>query len=67
MFLIQIIMKKPFIMTGFVSLSGKAEDRRKVHILQDTGAMQSIMVSDVLPFSDESYCGSNVLVRGIEM
>ncbi len=29
--------------------------------------MVSIMVSDILPFSDGSYCGSNVLVRGIEM
>uniref|UniRef100_A0A672PHY8 CCHC-type domain-containing protein n=1 Tax=Sinocyclocheilus grahami TaxID=75366 RepID=A0A672PHY8_SINGR len=58
---------KPFVMTGFVSLSGKEEDRREISILRDTGAMQSIMVSDILPFSDESYCGSNILVRGIEM
>ncbi len=54
-------------MTGFVSLSGKEEDRREISILQDTGAMVSIMVSDILPFSDGSYCGSNVFVRGIEM
>ncbi len=58
---------KPFVMPGFVSLSGKEEDRREICILRDTGAMQSIMLSDVLPFSDESYCGSNVLIRGIEM
>ncbi len=57
---------KPFVMPGFVSLSGKEEDRREICILRDTGAMQSIMLSDVLPFSDESYCGSNVLIRGIE-
>ncbi len=44
-------------MTGFVSLSGKEEDRREISILQDTGAMVSIMVSDILPFSDGSYCG----------
>ncbi len=44
----------------------KDEDRREIYILWDTGAMVSIMVSDILPFSDGSYCGSNVLVRGIE-
>lgn len=58
---------KPFVMTGLVSLSGKIEDQREVHILRDTGAMQSLMVCDVLPFSEESYCGSNILVCGIEM
>ncbi len=58
---------KPFVMTGFVSLSGKEEDRREISILRDTGAMVSIMVSDILSFSDGSYCGSNVLVRGIKM
>ncbi len=58
---------KPFVMTGFVSLSGKEEDRREISILRDTGAMVSIMVSGILSFSDGSYFGSNVLVRGIEM
>lgn len=58
---------KPFVMTGFVSLSGKEGDQREICILRDTGAMQSILVSDILPFSDETYCGSNILVRGIEM
>ncbi len=58
---------KPFVMTGFVSLSGKEEDRREISILRDTGAMVSIMVSDILYFSDGSYCGSDVLVLGIEM
>ncbi len=54
---------KPFVMTGFVSLSGKEEDRREISILRDTGAM----VSDILYFSDGSYCGSDLLVLGIEM
>jgi len=58
---------EPFVMPGFVSLSGKEDDRRKISILRDTGAMQSIMLSDALPFSDASYCGSNILIRGIEM
>lgn len=58
---------KPFVMPGFVSLSGKEEDQKEICILRDTGAMQSIMLSDVLPFSDESYCGSNILIHGIEM
>ncbi len=42
---------KPFVMTGFVSLSDKDEDRREISILGDTGAMVSIMVSDILPFA----------------
>ncbi|KAL1254352.1 hypothetical protein QQF64_016581 [Cirrhinus molitorella] len=58
---------KPFVMSGTVSLTGSVDDQKEVRILRDTGANQSIMLADVLPFSDESYCGSNVLVRGIEM
>ncbi len=38
-----------------------------VQILRDTGSAQSFILEDVLPFSDVSYTGANVLVCGIEM
>lgn len=34
-------------------------------ILCDTGAAQSFLVKDVLPLSDMTYCGSDVLVQDI--
>ncbi len=35
--------------------------------LRDTGSAESFILKDALPFSDASYTGANVLVRGIEM
>ena len=35
--------------------------------MRDTGASQTLISKDVLPFSDRSYTGQNVLVTGIEM
>lgn len=57
----------PFIFKGFVSLTGDSGDQKPVLILRDTGAAQSVILSSVLPWSEESYCGSSVLLRGIEM
>ncbi|KAG7471871.1 hypothetical protein MATL_G00102630 [Megalops atlanticus] len=57
----------PFISTGTVSLSGKEEDQVFITILRDTGATQSFILEDVLPFSNETYCGVDVLVQGIEL
>ena len=57
-----------FALTGEVSLSGSASGGvGVVKILRDTGALQSVIRSDVLPFSGESFTGSNVLLQGIEM
>ncbi len=56
----------PFLLTGYVSLAGDSADKC-VQVLRDTGSAQSFVVEDVLPFSDASYTGANVLVRGIEM
>ncbi len=36
-------------------------------MLRDTGTTQSFVVACVLPFSEPTSCGSDVLVQGIEM
>ncbi|KAK0140312.1 hypothetical protein N1851_022787 [Merluccius polli] len=55
----------PFMLDGYVSLGS---DRKcPVRILRDTGAAKSFILSDVLPFSEESSCHSSVLVQGIGM
>ena len=57
----------PFISKGMVSLTGREEDKVAVQILRDTGSAQSFILASALPFSEESYCESDVLVQGIEM
>lgn len=56
---------KPFIFEGFVSLTGKVEDQRRVRILRDTACSQSLMLSGTLPVCDSSDVSA--VVRGIEM
>ena len=57
---------KPFMSTGFVSLTASSE-RVPVRILRDTGASQSLLCADALHFSDESFVNSEVLVKGVEL
>lgn len=57
---------QPFICTGTVSLSSESKERQ-LRILRDTGAAQSFILEDQLPFSAESYTGTDVLVRGFGM
>ena len=57
----------PFIMKGMVSLTGREEDNVAVQMLRDTGSAQSFILASALPFSEDSYCDSDVLVQGIEM
>lgn len=57
----------PFLFKGYVSLSGKEEDQLEVQVLRDTGAAQSFVCSDVLPFSDQTSVGSSRLVQGFSM
>ena len=35
-------------------------------ILRDTAASQSLLLTDTLPFSEDSYSGSNVLIKGVD-
>lgn len=57
----------PFVSRGFVSLTGEETDRVPVTILRDTGAYHSLLLESVLPLSEQSSCGSNILVWGIKM
>lgn len=57
----------PFVCEGVISLSGSEEDLVPVTMLRDTGANQSFVLARALPFSEKSYCGSDVLIQGIEL
>ncbi len=58
---------EPFLMERLISFTGKSTDQVKIKMLRDTGTTQSFVVAGVLPFSKQTFCGSNVLVQGIEM
>ena len=56
---------EPFIHEGSVSLSRDMSDSTPIKILRDTGASQSLLLSDTLLFPEESSVGASVLIRGI--
>ncbi|KAJ8030015.1 hypothetical protein HOLleu_29581 [Holothuria leucospilota] len=57
----------PFVSEGFISLDGNsAHPPVKVKILRDTGATQSLLLDGVLPLSDSTSTGANVLIQGVE-
>ena len=58
---------KPFISEGVVSLVGDENSSQKVKILRDTGATQSLMLDSVLPLTENSFTGANVLISWVEM
>ena len=57
---------KPFI-SGVVSLVGDENSSQKVKILRDTGATQSLMLDSVLPLTENSFTGANLLNSGVGM
>ena len=57
---------KPFIPEGLVSLLHNKVNSRKIEILQDTDASESLLLADILPFSEKSYPGESVLLQGGE-
>lgn len=57
---------QPFIFKVLVSLTEGGSPVR-IRVLRDTGATQSLMAQDVLPFTDESSAGASVLVQGVEL
>ena len=58
---------KPFISEGVVSLVGDENSSQKVKNWRDTGATQSLMLDSVLPLTENSFTGANVLISGVEM
>ena len=57
---------EPFILNGFVSLSGDNCPPTPIKILRDTGASQSLILADILPFSEKTSSGTSVLIQGVE-
>ena len=57
---------EPFLSDGFVSLSSDYAQSTPIKILRDTGASQSLILADTLPFSEKTSSGTSVLIQGVE-
>ena len=57
---------KPFLYDGYVSLPSEGSKTIPIRILRDTGASQSLIAANVLPFSDSTYSGTSVLIQGVD-
>ena len=57
---------EPFMLNGFVSLSGDNCPPTAIKILRVTGASQSLILADILPFSEKTSSGTSVLIQGVE-
>ena len=57
---------EPFMLNGLVSLSGDNCPPTPIKILRDTGASQSLILADILPFSEKTSSGTSVLIQGEE-
>ena len=57
---------EPFISDSFVSLNSDFAQSAPITILRDTGASQSRILADTLPFSEKTSSGTSVLIQGVE-
>ena len=57
---------EPFMLNGFVSLSRDNCPPTPIKILRDTGASQSLILADILLFSEKTSSGTSVLIQGVE-
>ena len=57
---------EPFLSDGFVSLNSDFVQSAPITILRDTGASQSLILADALPFSEKTSSGTSVLIQGVE-
>ena len=55
-----------FLSDGFVSLNSDFAQSTPKTILRDTGASQSLILADTLPFSEKTSSGTSVLIQGVE-
>ena len=56
---------EPFVSVGYVSLPD-SDEARKVKVLRDTGASQSLILESALSFCDKSSVGASVILQGVE-
>ena len=49
-----------------MSLNSDFAQSTPIKILRDTGASQSLILADTLPFSEKSSSGTSVLIQGVE-
>ena len=57
---------EPFLSDGFVSLNSDYAQSTPIKILRDTGASQSLILAETLPFSEKTSSGTSVLIQGVE-
>ena len=57
---------EPFLSDSFVSLNSDFAQSTSITILRDTGASQSLILADTLPFSEKTSSGTSVLIQGVE-
>ena len=57
---------EPFLSNRFVSLNSDYAQSTPIKILRDTGASQSLILADTLPFSEKTSSGTSVLIQGVE-
>ena len=60
------VIYEPFLSDGYVSLNSAFAQSTPIKILRDTGASQSLILADTLPFSKKTYSGTSVLNQGVE-
>ena len=57
---------EPFLSDGSVSLNSDFAQSTPIKILRFTGASQSLILADTLPFSEKTSSGTSVLIQGVE-
>ena len=57
---------EPFLSDGSVSLNSDFAQSTPIKILRDTGASQSLILADTLPFSEKTSSGTSVLIPVVE-
>ena len=57
---------EPFLSDGSMSLNSDFAQSTPIKILRDTGASQSLILADTLPFSEKTFSGTSVLIQGVE-
>ena len=57
---------EPFLSDCFMSLNSDFAQSTPITILRDTGASQSLILADTLPFSEKTSSGTSFLIQGVE-